>query len=224
MTTTVTLVGARGGSGASTVAAALALHTAEDVPTSLLTHDPTAMARLLGTTGPIPSPSEPFAVGPTLTVGGLDGPRATVTIIDAGPAIDAAARLPLGGRRYAVVRGPCYLALATLVSVPDLHPDGIILVAEPGRALTAADASTVLGVPVVATVPVRPRVARLIDAGLLVGRPSEIPGLEHLSGALVRGVQPPVVATPARWAPPISRTNGRNGIDHPTAHSREHDL
>ena len=64
MTTTLTLVGARGGSGASTVAAALALHTADDVPTALLTHDPTAMARLLGTTGAIPAPTHPFAVGP----------------------------------------------------------------------------------------------------------------------------------------------------------------
>ena len=186
MTTTLTLVGARGGSGTSTVAAALALHAAGDTPTSLLTHDPTAMARLLGTTGALPDPDHPFVAGPGLTVAGLDGPRDAVTIIDAGCAA-AVNMLPTDGRRYAVVRGPCYLALSTLVSLPDLRPDGVILVAEPGRSLSAADTSAILGIPVVATVPVRPSIARLIDAGLLAGRPSEIPGLDHLSASLVRG-------------------------------------
>lgn len=213
MPTTVTLVGARGGSGTSTVAAALALHAAEDVPTALLTHDPTIMARLLGTTGAVPAPSHPFAVGPRLTVAGLDGPKDSVTIIDAGSAVAAANALPADGRCYAVVRGPCYLALATLVSLPDLRPDGIILVAEPGRSLSAADASEVLGLPVVATVPVRSAIARLIDAGLLAGRPSEIPGLGHLSDTLVRGVEPsPAVANTAR--PPIGQGLNRNGAHH----------
>ena len=222
MTTTVTIVGARGGSGASTVAATLALHTAEDVPTALLTHDPTAMARLLGTTGPMPAPSEPFAVGPTLTVAGLDGPNDTVTIIDAGPAVQADEHLPVDGRRYAVVRGPCYLALATLVSLPDLRPDGVILVAEPGRALSAADTSAVLGVPVVATVPVRPSIARLIDAGLLAGRPDEIPGLGLLSHTLVHGVEP-TAATRHRPIHQASRGIARNGDDPSITHSWEHD-
>lgn len=54
-----------------------------------------------------------------LTVAGLDGPRDTVTIIDAGPAVAAAQASPADGQRCAVVRGPCYLALATLVSFPD---------------------------------------------------------------------------------------------------------
>src|SRR5687768_8697701 len=129
MTTTVTLVGARGGQGTSTVAAALALYAAEDAPTALLTHDPTAMARLLGTTGALPAPEHPFAAGPRLTVAGLDGARDVVTIVDAGqaPAAVAAGTLPEGGQRYAIVRGPCYLALATLVSLPDLRADGVIL-------------------------------------------------------------------------------------------------
>ncbi|MEW6474378.1 MAG: hypothetical protein AB1679_19165 [Actinomycetota bacterium] len=220
--TTITLVGARGGQGTSTVAAALALHAADDLPTVLLTHDPTAMARLLGTTGAIPAPPEPFAVGPTLTVASLDGPKQTVTIIDAGHAEQAAARLPVDGRRYAVVRGPCYLALATLVSHPDLRPDGVILVAEPGRALSAADTSAVLGVPVVATVPVRPSIARLIDAGLLAGRPDEIPGLDLLSHSLVHGVDP----TPATASHPIHRAQpgiARHGADRSITHSWGHE-
>jgi hypothetical protein len=223
MTTTVTLIGARGGSGASTVAAALALHTAEDVPTALLTHDPTAMARLLGTYGVVPAPNHPFAVGPRLTVAGLDGPRDAVTIIDAGPAVAAAEATPADGRRYAVLRGPCYLALATLVSLPDLRPDGVILVAEPGRSLSAGDASAVLGIPVVATVPVRSSIARLLDAGLLAGRPSEIPGLGHLSDALVRRVEPF-----AAIRKPVPDRNGhglaRNGASHAVPPAWGHEL
>ena len=222
MTRTVTIVGARGGSGTSTVAAALALRTADDVPTALLTHDPTAMARLLGTTGPTPPGSEPFAVGPTLTVAGLDGPTDTVTIIDAGPAEHATGHLPVDGGRYAVVRGPCYLALATLVSLPSLRPDGVILLGEPGRSLSAVDVSAVLGVPVVATVPVRPSIARLIDAGLLAGRPHEIPGLDSLHDALVHGVEPITAAAdrhPHRPRGAISRP----GADRSPGASWEHD-
>jgi hypothetical protein len=223
MTSTLILVGARGGSGASTVAAALALHTAEDVPTALLTHDPTAMARLLGTTGAVPAPTHPFAVGPQLTVAGLEGLRDTVTIIDAGPAVAAAQALPADGRRYAVVRGPCYLALATLVSLPEFRPDGVILVAEPGRSLSAADTSAVLGIPIVATVPVRSSIARLIDAGLLAGQPSEIPGLGHLSDALVRGVEP-FAAIPKMAADRIGHGLSRNGVNHAVPHSWGHEL
>jgi len=223
MTTTVTLIGARGGSGTSTVAAALALHTAEEVPTALLTHDPTTMARLLGTTGALPAPDHPFAAGPRLTVAGLEGPRATVTIIDAGPAAAAAHASPGAGRRYAVLRGPCYLALATLVSLPDLRPDGVILVAEPGRSLSAADASAVLGVPVVATVPVRSSIARLLDAGLLAGRPSEIPGLGHLSDALVRRVEP-FAAVPKPVADRRAGGPTRNGANHALPPSWAHEL
>lgn len=225
MPTTVILVGARGGQGTSTVAAALALHAAEDGPTALLTHDPTAMARLLGTTGALPAPDHPFAAGPQLTVAGLDGQRDVVTIIDAGQAsvATAAGTLSEDGRRYAVVRGPCYLALATLVSLPDLRPDGVILVAEPGRSLSASDTSAILGIPVVATIPVRPAIARLIDAGLLAGRPSEIPGLDRLIGPLVRGVEP-AAELPDRWVNRLDRGLGRTGTDHTATATRSHEL
>ena len=223
MTRTVTLFGARGGSGASTVAAALALHAAEVVPTALLTHDPTAMARLLGTTGAMPVPTHPIAVGPRLTVAGLDGPGDAVTIIDAGPAVAVVQAGPADGLRYAVVRGPCYLALATLVSLPDLRPDAVILVAEAGRSLSAADTSTILGIPVVATVPVRSSIARLIDAGLLAGRPSEIPGLGHLSDALVHGVEP-FAATAKMAADRNGHGLARNGANHAVPHSWGHEL
>jgi hypothetical protein len=123
---------------------------------------------------------------PRLTIAGLDGPRDVATIIDAGSATTTGPP-PDDGRRYAVLRG---LALSTLVTVPELRPDGVILIAEPGRSLTAADTSAILGIPVVATVPVRPPIARLIDAGLLAGQPFEVPGLDHLTDAVVRGAEP----------------------------------
>jgi hypothetical protein len=71
--------------------------------------------------------------------------------------------------RWLVVRGPCYLSLRAAVEYR-WEPDGVILLAEPGRALSAADVADVLGAPVVAQVPVEPAVARVIDAGLLLAR------------------------------------------------------
>src|SRR5439155_15668548 len=90
---------------------------------------------------------------------------------------------------------------------------GVILVAEPGRALSAADASEVLGLPVVATVPVRSRIARLIDAGLLAGRPNEISGLQHVRDALVYGREPAAAFLNARATGAGRATIGR-GISH----------
>lgn len=71
--------------------------------------------------------------------------------------------------RWLVVRGPCYLSLRAAVE-HRWEPDGIVLLTEPGRALSAADVSDVLGAPVVAQVPVEAAVARVIDAGLLLAR------------------------------------------------------
>jgi hypothetical protein len=67
-----------------------------------------------------------------------------------------------------VVR-PCFLALRRAALAP-IRPTGVVLVAEAGRALTAADVEEVLGVPVQATVSVTAQVARAVDAGLLASR------------------------------------------------------
>ena len=118
---------------------------------------------------------------------------------------------------------PCYLALATLVSLPDLRPDGVILVAEPGRSLSASDTSAILGLPVVATVPVRPSIARLIDAGLLAGRPSEIPGLDRLINPLPRGADPAADVL-TRGLNRVDFGLARNGTDHTVTTARGHEL
>jgi hypothetical protein len=51
-----------------------------------------------------------------------------------------------------------------------IRPTGIVLVDEPGRALTSTDVERALGVGVVAEVRLDPAVARAVDAGLLIAR------------------------------------------------------
>jgi hypothetical protein len=87
-------------------------------------------------------------------------------------------------RRYAVLRGPCYVALATLVTAEQAF-DGIILIAEEGRSLTAGDIHDVVGVPVVATIPHRACIARTIDAGLLVSRLDRLREFDQLARSSV---------------------------------------
>lgn len=107
-------------------------------------------------------------------LGQLDRP----VVVDVGaldaPAVasdcDAARRavLDAADRSWLVTR-PCFLSLRRALAV-GRRPDGIVLVEEDGRALGRTDVEDVLGVPVVATVPVDPAVARAVDAGLLVAR------------------------------------------------------
>ena len=73
-------------------------------------------------------------------------------------------------QRLMVLR-PCYLALRRARLTSDLNPDGIVLIDEPGRSLSAHDVSNCLDTPVIAQIPCDPRVARAVDAGLLAIRP-----------------------------------------------------
>lgn len=68
-----------------------------------------------------------------------------------------------------LVLRPCYLALRRALAAP-IRPTAVVLVAEPGRALTRRDIEDVLGVPVRAEVDYDPSIARAVDAGLLAGR------------------------------------------------------
>ena len=51
-----------------------------------------------------------------------------------------------------------------------LRPSGVVVVHEPGRALTTADIQQVVQAPVLAEVVLDPAVARAVDAGMLAGR------------------------------------------------------
>jgi len=50
-------------------------------------------------------------------------------------------------------------------------PSGIVLLRERYRALAPVDVEAAVGAPVVAHVDVDPDIARVVDAGLLLGRP-----------------------------------------------------
>lgn len=177
MTRTIVLTGARGGQGTSTVAVALAALAARHGPTQLVPDDPRATAALMGVA--IALDAEWVEVAPNLTMATnghhvvLTGNPAT-TVIDGGRIpngpFDEDTTPPVaidGLERYAVLRGPCYVALSSLL-VTGRRFDGVVLLVEPGRALSEGDVADVLGTPVVATIPIEPAIARSIDAGLLL--------------------------------------------------------
>lgn len=103
--------------------------------------------------------------------GVADGaPFGHVTVADCGslasePALALATHAPLS----LLVLRPCYLALRRALAAP-IRPTAVILIDEDWRALQARDIEEVLGVPVRATVPHDPSVARTVDAGLLTSR------------------------------------------------------
>lgn len=109
------------------------------------------------------------ALGAALRAG--DGP----CVVDAGRADDAAARMvvEVADVSVVVVRG-CYLTLRRAVHAPlTARAVGIAFVDEPGRALGSAEARDVLDRPVLARIPVKPAIARAVDAGVVAVRPPE---------------------------------------------------
>lgn len=94
--------------------------------------------------------------------------RPGVTVIDAGLAPVPRALLHTSDESLLVVR-PCYLALRRAAALGD-RPSGVVLVSEPGRALTARDVESIVNAPVRAEVGFDPLIARAVDAGLLASR------------------------------------------------------
>ena len=95
--------------------------------------------------------------------GGCD--RYDTVIIDAGTRPTSGIN---AGTALLVTR-PCFLALRRAIDSP-LRPNGVVVIAEPGRSLTTVDIEAVLGCPVVATIPHDAAIARAVDAGLLTTR------------------------------------------------------
>jgi hypothetical protein len=89
-------------------------------------------------------------------------------VIDAGTGPPPLA-LQGGGIRSLLVTRNCYLALRR-ASSSDCRPDGIVLVTEPGRQLRRRDVEHACGAPVVASVGLDPAISRMVDAGLLTAR------------------------------------------------------
>jgi hypothetical protein len=101
-------------------------------------------------------------------------------IVDAGTGEPPAA-LAAAADRLVLVTRPCYLGLRAAVRLR-ARATCAVLIAEPGRALSAADVAASIGAPVVATVLLDPAVARAVDAGLLAAR------LPHAFRRALRGV------------------------------------
>lgn len=189
---------AKGGSGTTVVACALALSCGHGRPATLvdLSGDSATAFGLPEPTGPgvtewLLSPTAQAAELARLAIGVRDdvhliprgnavapgdqwsrlaaalAPPATF-IVDAGtgcpprPLIEAA-------EHSLLVTRPCFIALRRAQQL-DIRPSGIVLVDEPGRALTSSDVEHALGAPVVAEVRLDPAVARAVDAGLLASR------------------------------------------------------
>ena len=87
----------------------------------------------------------------------------------AGPGGDVAFAIAASATQSLLVLRPCFIALRRAIEAP-VRPSGVVLLAEPDRALTANDVEETLGVPVRAEVRVDPIVARAVDAGLLAAR------------------------------------------------------
>jgi MinD superfamily P-loop ATPase len=100
----------------------------------------------------------------------LLGQSPRTAVVDCGRAGGAAVAAVIGRADHSLlVTRPCYIALRRAAQSP-LCPTGVVVVNEPGRVLSGDDITSVLEVPVVATVELDPAVARLVDAGLLTGR------------------------------------------------------
>jgi hypothetical protein len=96
---------------------------------------------------------------------------------DSRPVVADCGLRPTGARGVVASTAPtsllvtrlCYVALRRAGHV-GVRPTGVIVVREPGRALTASDVERVAAAPVVAHVEHDHRVARAVDAGLLTAR------------------------------------------------------
>ena len=202
---TITVVGARGGSGASTISAALALFASRVAATELVAADVDAAAALLGR-GVAQYPSAQIEVADGLRLVPTPTGTARVAVVDAGR-LDDTADTPAGAL-LVVLRGPCYLGLRSII-MRDLEPDGIVLLAEAGRSLTRRDVEDVCGVPVVAQIPVTSNVARTIDAGLLATRAHtlcELTPLRHYVTTTLPVPDTPDPAPSARLQHPSHRS------------------
>lgn len=185
----------KGGSGASVVAALLAVAVANARSTVLIDADGDQPA-IFGVAAPSTGFREWWmsdvdsaallrlatVISPTLRLvpaGGMaaDGERifagisGMTTIVDAGTIRhdDFRTQIVEESSKSLLVIRPCYLA-AQRASLSSLRIDGLVVIEEQGRSLRARDLADVVGAPVVATLPWDLSLARVIDAGRLGNR------------------------------------------------------
>ena len=178
---------AKGGSGTTVVASALALGYARSQPATLVdlcgdcatalgleepagpgvldwlaspSAGPTELSRLAVTVhdevqllprgGPAATDDQWSRL--TVALGGMSN-----VVVDAGTGVPPQA-LHEAAQHSLLVSRPCFLSLRRAQRL-DIRPTGVVLVDEPGRALTSSDVEHALGVPVVAEVRLDPAVA-----------------------------------------------------------------
>ncbi len=111
-------------------------------------------------------------------------------VVDAGTGDPPVTLAQLAGELLLVTR-PCYLALVR-ASRNATRPTGVVVIDEPGRALTLGDIERAVGAPVVARILLDPAVARAVDAGLLAHAvPRRL--ARHLRGVVGATSRPVVV-------------------------------
>ena len=192
---------AKGGSGTTTVAAALALSAhhptllvdlagdaalalglapdgqptlaewfSSDVGSERLVHlrrRVTGDLELLPTSAGVPSTGtadrwHPFAAHLRAVAADRD------VVVDVGARVPPTPLIAVAERSWLVTRR-CYLAVVRAQRLA-CRPTGIVIVDEPGRALTADDVAAAIGAPIVATLLHDPKIARAVDSGLAVSR------------------------------------------------------
>lgn len=208
---------AKGGSGTTVVAAALAVSLSHSCDAGVLAID---LAGDLPAVMGLPEPSGPgvaewlaagdevppdglsrieVPVGPGLALvargraalssparaevlAGVLGAEARTVVVDCGvlgsggaepdrreESREVAHLLAAAATHSLLVTRACYLSLRRVVA-GQLRPSGVVVLREPGRSLDVCDIEEVVGVDVVAEIPVDSAVARAVDAGLLAQR------------------------------------------------------
>lgn len=170
----IEVCGARGGQGASTVAVALALFAGRHRPARLVSHDLPAVHALLG--HPSEHSDSELACHPPDPLS--PAPAGEFTVVELAQ-LEQLSRPQPGAARLVVVRGPCYLALKALTGLQG-GADGVVVVREPGRSLSARDVADIAAVAVVAEIDATAAVARTIDAGLFRARAERLTELASL--------------------------------------------
>ncbi len=118
-------------------------------------------------TGPVPAvPSRVDALAAHLAT------ELRPVVVDCGvlgPTSAAAMALAGAATHSLLVTRACYLSLRRVVRLA-LRPSGVVLIEEPGRALTRHDVEEIVGAPVTVEIGLDPAIARAVDAGLLASR------------------------------------------------------
>jgi len=97
---------------------------------------------------------------------GLGDPPVALLPESAPTAASKSLSLKPSGAKGLLITRPCYVALMR-ARLLDTRPDGVILIDERGRDISARDVEISVGAPVVAKVPFDPAIARAVDRGLL---------------------------------------------------------